>query len=76
MPTFKFIVDDEEYTTTEHTLTPRQILELVGLDAAKHYLVELQGNHPISFQSKPEETLHMHQQMKFHTVSLGPTPVS
>jgi hypothetical protein len=32
MPTFQYTVDDEPQSTTEHTLTARQILQNAGLD--------------------------------------------
>src|SRR5213080_1829860 len=37
--TTEFFVDGEPQFTTEHTLTVAQILNLVGLDPATHYLV-------------------------------------
>ena len=76
MPTFKYTVDDEPQTTTAHELTPTQILENAGVDPASHYLVQLEGNHRISYQDKPNQEIHMHEHMKFISVSTGPTPVS
>ena len=76
MPTFNYSVDDEPQTTTAHELTPTQILSNAGIDPATHYLVELEGNHRKSYENKPNETIHMHQHMKFIAVSIAPTPVS
>jgi hypothetical protein len=76
MPTFHYTVDDEPQTTTEHTLTPTQILQHAGLDPANYYLVQIEGNHQVSYQGKPEEAIHMHEHMKFVSVFTGPTPVS
>ncbi len=76
MPTFTYTVDDEPQTTTAHELTPVQILSNAGIDAASHYLVQIEGNHRISYQNKPDEEIHMHEHMKFISVSTGPTPVS
>lgn len=74
--TFKFTVDDEEFTTHEHTLTPTQILQIAGIDPATHYLVEIHGNHQVSYKDNPNEPIHMHQHAKFVSVFTGETPVS
>jgi hypothetical protein len=76
MPTFHYTVDDEEQSTSEHTLTPTQILQQAGITTADHYLVQIQGNHQVSYQGKPEEPIHMHQHMTFVSVFTGPTTVS
>ena len=76
MPTFEYTVDDEPQTTTEHTLTPNQILQKAGIDSGAHYLVEIEGQHQESYQNKPDEPIHMHQHMKFISVFNGPTTVS
>jgi hypothetical protein len=76
MPTFTYTVDDEPQSTTEHVLTAAQILEKAGIDLATHYLVQIEGNHRISFEGKPDEEIHMHEHMKFISISTGPTPVS
>ncbi len=76
MPTFHYTVDDEPQTTTEHVLTPTQILEKAGIDPATHYLVQIEGQHRVSYEGKPNEPIHMHDHMKFISVSTGPTPVS
>ena len=76
MPTFQYTVDDEPQTTTEHTLTARQILQAAGIDPDTHYLVEIEGQHKKSYQHKPDELIHIHQHMKFVSVFNGPTTVS
>ncbi len=76
MPEFKFVVDDEYLTTSEHTLTPAQILVLAKLDPGNYYLILVHGEKQTSFQDNPEEKIHMHQNMKFISVFLGDTPVS
>ena len=76
MLTFEYTVDDEPQTTTEHTLTPKQILQKAGIDSGMHYLVEIKGQHQESYQNKPDEPIHMHQHMKFISVFNGPTTVS
>ena len=76
MPTFQFMVNAESYTTQEHILTPIQILQIAGDDPANYYLVEIKGNHQESYQGKPNDEIHMHQNAKFITVFMGPTPVS
>lgn len=76
MPTFDYTVDDEPQSTTAHELTPTQILSNAGIDASNHYLVQLDGNSKKSYENKPNETIHMHEHMKFIAVSVAPTPVS
>ena len=72
MPTFDYTIDGEPQQTTAHELTATQILQNAGIDAASHYLVQIDGNHRISYQADPNEPMHM----KFISVSTGPTPVS
>lgn len=76
MPTFNYTVDGEDQSTTEHVLTPSQILGNAGVDPASHYLVQIEGQHRTSYEGKPDEPIHMHEHMKFISVSTGPTPVS
>jgi hypothetical protein len=76
MPTFEYTVDGRPQTTTEHVLTPRQILSNAGIDSATHYLVEIKGKEQVSYQSEPDKALHMHEHMKFVAVFTGETPVS
>ena len=65
MPTFDYTVDDEPQQTTLHELTPTQILNNAHIDAASHYLVQLEGNDRISYEGKADETIHVHEKMKF-----------
>lgn len=76
MPTFDYTVDGEPQQTTAHELTANQILTNAGIDTASHYLVQIEGAHRVSYEGKPNETIHMHEHMKFVSVSTGPTPVS
>lgn len=76
MPTFNYTVDDEPQSTSSHTLTPIQIMTNAGVDPASHYLVQIEGKNKISYQANPQQEIHMHENMKFITVSTGPTPVS
>jgi len=71
-----FSVDGEELETSDRELTPRQILAIAEIDPATHYLVQIQGRHQIPYQDKPDEPIHMHEGLKFISVSTGPTPVS
>jgi hypothetical protein len=71
-----YTVDGEKQTTNERELTPVQILSNAGIDAATHYLVQIEGQHKISYQGNPQTEIHMHEHMKFISVSTGPTPVS
>ncbi|MDD5584335.1 MAG: hypothetical protein PHV55_04700 [Candidatus Omnitrophica bacterium] len=76
MPIFRYTVDDEPQSTELHQMTPRQILTNAGIDPASHYLVQIEGNHKVSYEKNPDEIIHVHQHMKFISVSTGPTPVS
>ena len=71
-----YTVDDEPQSTTSKVLTPRQILTDAGIDAATHYLVQLQGQHQISYKDTPDVEIKMHEHMKFISIATGPTPVS
>jgi hypothetical protein len=71
-----FEVDGEPVETTEKTLTPNQIMQLAGVDAATHYLVELKGREQVSYEGRPDAEIHVHEKQKFITVATGPTPVS
>jgi hypothetical protein len=71
-----YIVDDEPQSTTSKVLTPRQILTDAGIDPASHYLVQLQGQHQISYKDTPDVEIKLHEHMKFISISTGPTPVS
>jgi hypothetical protein len=75
-PTFQFTVDGESYSTTEHILTPIQIMQLAGIDPVTHYLVQLIGQNQESFQDEPNKEIHMHQHMRFIAIPTGPATVS
>lgn len=71
------VIDTEDVIAPSHTQTPRQLLALVGKSVETDYLVHLKGKRDrVSYQEHPDEPIHLHKDMKFITVSLGPTPVS
>jgi hypothetical protein len=71
------VIDTDDVVAPSHTQTPRQLLALVGKSVETDYLVHLKGKRErISYQDKPDVEIHLHKDMKFITVSLGPTPVS
>lgn len=72
----EFTVDGETVETTEHELTPVQIMQLAGVDPETHYLKEIQGQHQVSYKDTPNEPIHVHNNQRFITNSLEPTPVS
>ncbi len=76
--TIHFSLDGEEVTTTEHEMTPDQIIhDLGGKDPTQNYLVELRGkDQQESFKGRGEEPVHLHDNQRFIIVSLGSTPVS
>jgi hypothetical protein len=71
-----YSVDDEPQETTEHALTPIQIMQRAGIDPSTHYLVELVGNARKSYKDAPSEPIHMHEHQKFATQFTGEVPVS
>lgn len=73
---FTFTVDREPLTTTEHELTPRQIMEMAEVDPEKHYLEEKQGDHLVSYKDKADQAIHIHMHAEFITQYMGETPVS
>ena len=72
----EFTVDGETVTTTEHELTPVQVMQLAGVDPESHYLKEIRGHQQISYKDTPNEPIHVHNNQRFITNSLEPTPVS
>ena len=77
MQPIEFELDSETYTTNEKTLTPTQIMQIAGVDPATHYLVELKGKHEQkSYEGKPDESIHMHPNMRFIAPSTAPATVS
>lgn len=76
MPTFHYTVDDKSQTTDQHKMTPNQILEKAGISPTNHYLVQIEGKNRISYESKGDEEIEMHDNMKFISISFEPTPVS
>lgn len=75
-PVFNYTVDDEPQTTSEHVLTPKDILEKVGLNPTTYYLVQIRGSEQVPYKDKYDEQIHMHQHMTFISVFIGDTPVS
>lgn len=71
-----FTVDGEPYETTDKEMTPDAILKLVGRDPTSSYLVQIQGDHQVSYQGKGSEPIKLHKNIKFQVISTGPTPVS
>jgi hypothetical protein len=73
---FHYTVDGEPQTTTQHVLTPRQILTNAGINPQTYYLVQIKGNVQESYKDIPDKEIHMHQHMKFISIFIGETPVS
>lgn len=72
----KFTVDGEPVETTEHELTPVQIMQLANVDPATHYLKQIEGQHQISYKDTPNDPIKIHEKQRFITNSLEPTTVS
>ncbi len=71
-----FTVDGEVVRTPHRTLTADEILRLAGDDPAQRYLVLVEGRHQTSYKDRGGTEIHLHDDMTFVTVSLGPTPTS
>jgi hypothetical protein len=72
-----YTVGDEPQTTTERTLTPRQIMTNAGANPEENYLVEIRGKEPrVSYKDRPDVSIHMHEGQKFIVVFVGTVPVS
>jgi hypothetical protein len=76
MPTFNYTVDTIPQSTSEHQLTPNQILSNAGIDSQTHYLVEIKGKEKVSYQDKPNDPIHIHEGQKFISIATGGTPLS
>ncbi len=76
MPNFHYTVDDKPFTTTSEVMTPAEILSKAGFDPTKFYLIQIEGDHEVSYKGEPDKPIHMHDHMVFITAKLGPTPVS
>jgi hypothetical protein len=72
---FHYTVDGEDQQTTEHQLTPRQILTNAGLDPAERCLVEVHGKDQNKLTDL-DAPVHIHEGQVFVTVNCGPKPVS
>lgn len=75
-PVFDYMVDDEAFSTSEHTRTPRQILAQAGINTETFYLVQIIGHNQVSYKDNPDNEIHMHEHMKFISIFIGETPVS
>jgi len=72
-----FKVDGEQFETHERELTPNEIIRrFAEKDPATHYLVQIKGHERISYQGNGDEPIKLHDDMRFQTISTGPTPVS
>lgn len=72
-----FTVDGEPCETKHRELTPNQIISEFGKqDPATSYLVEIQGNHRVSYKDKGNVEIKLHDGMCFQIISTGPKPVS
>lgn len=81
MPTFEYTVDGEPYTTDKQIMTPNEILLGAKCGTSKcdpsiYYLIQIEGDHDVSYKDKGTEQIHTHNNMKFVTAKIGPTPVS
>lgn len=75
-PVFHYTVDDEPQSTSEHSLTPREIMMKAGINPDQNYLVEIKGRERESFKDTPDKPIQMHEDQKFVTVFVGSVPVS
>lgn len=75
---FNYFVDGEPEMTDKKELTPREIMQLAGIDPAKHYLVlKLEDGKQISYKDKPDEKIKMRcPAMHFISINNGEMTVS
>jgi hypothetical protein len=72
---FRITIDGEEYETSEHQLTVRQILELAGVDPNTHQLIEIRGRLQEP-RDDLDQVIKVNSGLKFVTVSREPVPVA
>ena len=60
-----YTVDGETQSTTDETLTPREILEDAGIDPTTHFLARVEDGRWRSFRDNPDEPIHMDEHMTF-----------
>jgi hypothetical protein len=70
------IFDDDPLPLPDHKTTPDAMLNILGLAAATHYVVRLNGRERESFQGRGEEEITVHDKERFVSVSTEPTPTS
>ena len=70
-----FTVDDEVVVSRDHDLPPVKIMEMSGVDSKNHYLIRICGDEE-SFRDAPDAPIRIHQNDKFITLMMAPTPVS
>ncbi|MBI1917548.1 MAG: hypothetical protein HYS12_22855 [Planctomycetes bacterium] len=63
-----YTVDGEIQSTTDETLTPREILEDAGLDPATHYLARVANGRWQSFKDAPDTPIVMDEDRQFVSV--------
>ncbi len=66
-----YTVDGEIQSTTDETLTPREILEDARIDPSTHYLMRVEGGHRQSFKDNPDEPITLDEHMQFVSVEAG-----
>lgn len=70
-------VDGEKYDATQETMTPNEIIREFGQkDPSVHYLVQIHGHEPISYEGLGDKPIELHNGMKFQIISTGPCTVS
>jgi hypothetical protein len=68
---FQYTVNDKPQSTTQHTLTPAELLSNAGVDPAKNYLVQIIGGALQSHRHTPHKPIQICQHMKFASVFAG-----
>jgi len=70
-------VDGDPVEVPQKNTTARMILEAAGLSVTERYLIEVDGNHKISYKDKLDEVIQgLHNDKVFLTGRLGPVTVS
>lgn len=69
-------LDGDSLVLPSREVSPNQILTIAQLDPTTHYLVLVEGRHQVSYQGKGDDTIQVHNNEAFISLSTGPTPTS
>jgi Multiubiquitin len=74
--TLTITIDGEEFEVEGRDHSARELLQLAGLDPGTTYLIELRGHEQIPHRDNPDESIKLHNQMRFVSADIGSAPVA